>query len=1033
MLMKRNMLLSAAALLLSTGAMAQVEDVTSKYITNPGFEDCTPLELTTPEEGEPYVNLVTDYSTPGGTDYAGQGWTITEQKTSCNAGVANYGKNVKYNAWGMVLLPEAGPEGTTGDRGLVFTGSPYGSTPITYRTAELSLPAGWYCITVPTYVYSGWQEETQVISELAFVADDGTVIKSEKNTFKCNVWDTDQLILQFPAAVKGHFVIGYPASFYVMVDDIKLEYENKVITVALEEAIVKAKAISKALYDSDADLTAAIQAAEAFVQNPTTQDAVQTQETLLMNAINTALENTFEPVDISEGLLPNYSFETGKTDPWQGADFTVATVSPYGARPNIDGDWYGYFGWSATSFQMEQTITGLPNGYYYVSAIIEGSEAVTLFGNSAEATATPLSNRDYSLIQTPVFEVNDGKITLGAKADAIFYIDNFRLIYCTDEDGLQQAVYDAVVAEAKAVLEAAENAIITGEERTAFETAINATEGTLSELIADIKAKMSAFVATKDSYQKFETSKVNAVSYTLEAYPYADPTIYDSIVKLITTIASSAADAEALAAQLDAACTALVDSHYRLDGVTDKVDYSNLLNEGTWTFDMLEADPEREGFFKQTDDFYNIGGPASGSMEQVVKGLPAGKYAFVCSSRGGYYTIGTLYADGESFGELAHTGMTSYVSGVGYVDNWKVEIYPFTKYDDADMTLKIGVEHTSTYAFYKPEFGVGNMQIFKVGDITEREETIDIERIVGQGYAAQQETVDLAQAKAFLGVDNLTTSMLRIINPDGTEISDYAPFDGWFDRDGVATTWSPNTYTNVKFFEAIPEGTYHICDMGGDLGAAVPAVGDKFACKWALKANDKTYIYNINITYVEAPEIELTISDKKVISYVAYQTDEPQYTEKIVTLTDEQVNTILSELEISSLDEADVYGYNPTTGELLSSYAAFDGWRDANGDFAMHSGTPTVPACVKYTDGKNFYCYNISGCDEQTIKTYWAVANGTKAMLVEIDFIYTEDVTAINSVRTQDGAATVFDLQGRRVAQPAKGLYIVDGKKMILK
>ena len=42
-------------------------------------------------------------------------------------------------------------------------------------------------------------------------------------------------------------------------------------------------------------------------------------------------------------------------------------------------------------------------------------------------------------------------------------------------------------------------------------------------------------------------------------------------------------------------------------------------------------------------------------------------------------------------------------------------------------------------------------------------------------------------------------------------------------------------------------------------------------------------------------------------------------------------------------------------------------------------------------------------------------------------------MTAINSVRTQDGAATVFDLQGRRVAQPAKGLYIVDGKKMILK
>ena len=31
------------------------------------------------------------------------------------------------------------------------------------------------------------------------------------------------------------------------------------------------------------------------------------------------------------------------------------------------------------------------------------------------------------------------------------------------------------------------------------------------------------------------------------------------------------------------------------------------------------------------------------------------------------------------------------------------------------------------------------------------------------------------------------------------------------------------------------------------------------------------------------------------------------------------------------------------------------------------------------------------------------------------------------------GEGAVFDLQGRRVAQPAKGLYIVNGKKVVLK
>ena len=46
--------------------------------------------------------------------------------------------------------------------------------------------------------------------------------------------------------------------------------------------------------------------------------------------------------------------------------------------------------------------------------------------------------------------------------------------------------------------------------------------------------------------------------------------------------------------------------------------------------------------------------------------------------------------------------------------------------------------------------------------------------------------------------------------------------------------------------------------------------------------------------------------------------------------------------------------------------------------------------------------------------------------------------TAIQSVSsgTKDAGATesaVYDLQGRRIANPGKGLYIVDGKKVVIK
>ncbi len=41
--------------------------------------------------------------------------------------------------------------------------------------------------------------------------------------------------------------------------------------------------------------------------------------------------------------------------------------------------------------------------------------------------------------------------------------------------------------------------------------------------------------------------------------------------------------------------------------------------------------------------------------------------------------------------------------------------------------------------------------------------------------------------------------------------------------------------------------------------------------------------------------------------------------------------------------------------------------------------------------------------------------------------------TGINTVKADRGASMVYDLQGRRVAQPTKGLYIVNGRKVVMK
>lgn len=50
-------------------------------------------------------------------------------------------------------------------------------------------------------------------------------------------------------------------------------------------------------------------------------------------------------------------------------------------------------------------------------------------------------------------------------------------------------------------------------------------------------------------------------------------------------------------------------------------------------------------------------------------------------------------------------------------------------------------------------------------------------------------------------------------------------------------------------------------------------------------------------------------------------------------------------------------------------------------------------------------------------------------------FLLDDDVTAINSAKRQELTANgqYFDLQGRKVANPTKGLYIVNGKKVVIK
>jgi len=420
--------------------------------------------------------------------------------------------------------------------------------------------------------------------------------------------------------------------------------------------------------------------------------------------------------------------------------------------------------------------------------------------------------------------------------------------------------------------------------------------------------------------------------------------------------------------------------------------------------------------------------------------------------------------ENEETGEMEEQayGFIQYQSTMPRLSDWEgLEGEENYYFEDLPDWLEVGESNDSYYADYNatltqliaaplPEGVKGRKAEIRIvsdrgadsgiitviqGEVEEEAEDyvteINVEREIGKGYGVTTYEPDFTGAMLYLGISNPTDGTIVGINADGSEEAAPGPggIDGWCDADGNFIGWGQeNTRICVKFFPSVPQ--YEICDMNG-----ADEVGKTYTVKYGLKANDKRAVFVINVTFVEKQEQEIvrSLSENVIKARVEYETTEASYVEKLVELTDDQVNEILADLQLSSLAEAEVYGWNPTTEKFVADFAPFDGWRDANGDFHNWSGDATVPACVKYTDGKTYPCYNISGCEPQEVKCYWAIANTKRAVLVEVTFAYVVPA-GINEINADENAGAIFNINGVRMQKAQqKGIYIQNGKKIVIK
>ena len=314
--------------------------------------------------------------------------------------------------------------------------------------------------------------------------------------------------------------------------------------------------------------------------------------------------------------------------------------------------------------------------------------------------------------------------------------------------------------------------------------------------------------------------------------------------------------------------------------------------------------------------------------------------------------------------------------------------------------------------------------------------TLNVDRYVGMGYTPTVQEVDLTAAKAYLGVEAITSDMFRIINPDETEVSDYAPFDGWFNAEGAPFNWTPDGDSKicVKFFQVADAESFEICDMNGaDVLDAV------YTVKWAIVANEKKVVYTINVKMTEKPIIDLKFADLTQVDEqsVDFKSETGKMYEALSA--DVDVAGILSTLGVAELSDVKIYAVQ-SDGSLDDNYqlGTTDGWRNADGDWQSWGDAAYFYVKADFAR-ESAQIYEVGGMEGKNTEpasytaTYVFVKNGTTdAVVLKVNLVY-DYPDGVNGIASDTEKAAIYDLSGRRVEKAQKGIYIINGKKFMVK
>lgn len=212
--MKKTLLFCLISLIPVCQLNAQ-EDVTDKYIINPGFEDCTPTS----------VNINTT-STSKAAEIGGEWHPVfvgNQNDSWAAAAVFNYGSGLQLNG---ATVPDKDKSGHTGKALGISIGR---SKTICYRTSAVTLPAGVYTLAVD--VWNGNGSTLQAYQScVGFVETEGTTYLSSLSFVPSFSWQREQVRFIIYSDTQGFIQIGQSANGESSGSHAKMFYDNISLT-----------------------------------------------------------------------------------------------------------------------------------------------------------------------------------------------------------------------------------------------------------------------------------------------------------------------------------------------------------------------------------------------------------------------------------------------------------------------------------------------------------------------------------------------------------------------------------------------------------------------------------------------------------------------------------------------------------------------------------------------------------------------------------------------------------------------------------